>query len=294
MKNGHWEKNLFELIRRTATDLPSEVEAALRRGLRAEQKGSHAHWALQTMLENVALCRKEDLPLCQDSGTMTFYFSVPTGFDTNALIARTRQAVAKATQRGYLRLNTVETLSGDMCTTNVSHASPVMHFRQGARKTVDVRLIMKGGGCENVGRQYSLPDMSLNAERDLDGVRRCILDTIWRAQGAGCSPCVMGICLGGDRANGYAHAKEQFLHRLADRSRVKALARLEARILKEARMLGVGPMGLGGKTTLLGVNIGSLSRIPASYFVTVSVMCWAFRRRGAVLGPEGGRHRWLY
>jgi len=294
MKENLWEKNLFDLIRRTSTDLPADVEAALRRALNSEKKHSPAAWALETMLANAAASRRRDTPLCQDTGTLTFFFSVPVGFDTNALSARTRTAVAKATRAGYLRQNTVDSVSGALYETNIAHAAPVIHFQQGARKDVDVRLVMKGGGCENVGRQYSLPDAALGAERDLEGVRRCVLDALWQAQGLGCAPGALGVCIGGDRATGYEYAKVQFLHKLGHRSRIKSLARLERRILLDARELGIGPMGLGGRTTLLGVNIGALSRLPASYFVTVSYMCWAFRRRGAVLGPEGGLHRWLY
>jgi fumarate hydratase class I len=154
--------------------------------------------------------------------------------------------------------------------------------------------MLKGGGCENVGTQYSLPDTTLNAGRDMAGVRACILDAVYQAQGRGCAPGVLGVCIGGDRATGYAHSKEQFKRKLSDRSSVKALAKLETGILKEAQQLGIGPMGLGGQTTLLGLKLGALSRLPASYFVSVSYMCWAFRRRGALLGPEGGVQRWLY
>jgi len=170
----------------------------------------------------------------------------------------------------------------------------VFHFHQGARKTVDVRLVMKGGGCENVGSQYSLPDVDLNAGRDLEGVRLCILDAVWQAQGNGCAPGILGVCIGGDRATGYAVSKEQFFRKLNDKSSVRELARLETRIMREARSLEIGPMGMGGRTTLLGVKLEALSRVPASMFVTVSFMCWAFRRRGVVLGPEGGLKRWLY
>jgi len=195
---------------------------------------------------------------------------------------------------GYLRQNTVDSVSGAPYETNIAHAAPVIHFQQGARKNVDLRLLMKGGGCENVGWQCSLPDAALAADRDLEGVRKCALEALWLAQGAGCAPGVLGICIGGDRAMGYEYAKIQFLHKLGHRSRIKSLGRLERRIMKDAQELGIGPMGLGGKMTLLGVNIGALSRLPASYFVTVSYMCWAFRRRGAVLGSGGGLHRWLY
>ena len=127
----------------------------------------------------------------------------------------------------------------------------------------------------------------------MDGVRRCILDAVWRAQGRGCSPGVAGVCIGGDRSTGYAHSKEQFLRKLNEWSEVKELARLEKRVMKDVRQLGIGPMGLGGKTTLLGVKIGALSRLPACYFVSVSYMCWAFRRHGVVLGPNGGVRRWV-
>ncbi len=294
MRNGHWEKNLFELIRRTSVDLPSDVEAGIKRALKKERKDSHAYWVLETILENAAISRRNDTPLCQDTGTLTFYFGVPVGFDTNAIVAHTRAAVAKATRQGYLRQNTIDSVSGASYDTNIGSASPVFVFQQQARKKVEVRLIMKGGGSENVGLQYSLPDFSINANRDLEGVRRCILDAVWRAQGNGCAPGVVGVCVGGDRATGYKQSKELFLRRLPDRSRVKALARLEERIMKDVEKLGIGPMGLGGRTTLLGVKIDALSRLPASFFVTVSYMCWAFRRRGVLLGSEGGVHRWLY
>jgi len=294
VKKGLWEKNILELIRRTSTDLPSDVEAGIRKALRREKKGSHGAWVLTSLLENAAVARRESVPICQDTGTLMFFFSVPVGFDTNMLVSRTRGAIARATRRGYLRLNTVDSVSGASYDTNIAHGSPVFHFQQGARKTVEVRLIMKGGGCENVGKQYSLPDTKLEAGRDMDGVRRCVLDAAWEAQGKGCAPGVVGVCIGGDRSGGYFHSKEQFLRKLGDKASVRALARLEDRLTKEIQQLGIGPMGLGGRGTVLGVKIGALSRLPASYFVSVSYMCWAFRRRGVLLGPEGGAHRWLY
>ncbi|MFO7870049.1 MAG: fumarate hydratase [Kiritimatiellia bacterium] len=293
MKKAHWEKNIHELIRRTSVDLPADVEAAIRRALRRQKKSSRAAWVLETMIENAERARSNDVPICQDTGTLTFYFSVPSGFDTNALAAITRSAISKATRRGYLRQNTFDSISGDSYQTNIAHGSPVFYFEQGGRKTVDVRLLMKGGGCENVGRQYSLPDPELEAERDLIGVRKCILDAVWRAQGRGCSPGVVGVCVGGDRSTGYAHAKRQFLRKLGKKSHVKDLARLEDRIMKDVKHLGIGPMGLGGEPTLLGARIDALSRLPASFFVTVSYMCWAFRRRGVLLGSAGGIQRWL-
>lgn len=291
-KHDLWEASLFELIRRTSVDLPVDVEQALRRAYKIEKKDSRARWVLNTILENVQKARENDAPLCQDTGSLIFYFQVPVGFDTNFLVAVTRMAVARATRFGYLRQNTIDSITGESCATNVAHGAPIFYFEQCARTTVDVRLIMKGGGCENVGRQYSLPDSELNAGRDLEGVRRCILDAIVSAQGNGCAPGILGVCIGGDRATGYECSKAQFLRKIDDRSSVKVLARLEERILKESKQLAIGPMGFGGTTALLGVKIGSLSRLPASFFVTVSYMCWAFRRRGVLLSLRGGFKKW--
>ena len=291
---SYWQKNIVELIRRTSTSLPADVEGALKRNLRKEKKGSHAAWFLDGLLENVQLARSESLPICQDTGTLNFYYSVPAGFDTNALVAETKRAVSEATRHGYLRQNTINAVTGLPVITNVSDGSPVFHFTQGARKTVDVRLVMKGGGCENVGQQYSLPNVALDAGRDLAGVRKCVLDAVWQAQGNGCAPGIVGVCIGGDRASGMACAKQQFLRKIGDRSPLKKLAQFERMILRESAKLGIGPMGGGGRSTLLDVKVGTLSRLPASFFVSVSFMCWAFRRRGALLGPEGGVQRWLY
>lgn len=294
MKSSRWERNLFELIRRTATDLPADIELALKRALSNEKKGSRAWWIIENILQNVELARKKDIPICQDSGSLIFHFCVPVGFDTNALVAFTRSAVSKATRSGYLRQNTLDPISGSSYETNVAHGAPQFYFQQGARKTVEVRLMMKGGGSENIGCQFNLPDPTLKAERNLEGVRKCVLKAICDAQGKGCPPCVVGVCIGGDRANGYAYAEAQFLRKLNDRSRVKIISRLERRTLKDIAKLEIGPMGLGGKTSILAVKIDSLSRIPASFFVSVSFMCWAFRRRGVVMGTEGGLYRWIY
>lgn len=291
---AQWEASLFELIRRTSVDLPADVEQALRGAYRTEKKNGRARWTLEAILENIQKSRDNDAPLCQDTGTLIFYFQVPVGFDTNTLVSAARVAVARATRFGYLRQNTIDSVTGVPCETNVAHGAPVFYFEQCARTTIDVRLIMKGGGCENVGHQYSLPDKALGANRDMEGVRRCVLDAIVTAQGNGCAPGILGVCIGGDRATGYECSKAQFLRKLDDKSPVKTLAKLEDRLLKESKLLGIGPMGLGGATTLLGVKIGAMSRVPASFFVTVSYMCWAFRRRGALMTVRGGFKKWLY
>jgi len=202
--------------------------------------------------------------------------------------------VRLATEKGWLRQNSVDSLTGANAGTNVGPGHPSIHFEPTREDTVEVRLMLKGGGCENVGAQYALPDTALGAGRDLAGVRRCVLDAVMKAQGKGCGPGILGVCVGGDRGSGYAASKEQLLRPMDDTNPNPELAALEASLVDEANRLGIGPMGFGGTTTLLGVKIGVLNRLPASYFVSVSYMCWAHRRQGVALDEGHAIREWLY
>ncbi len=267
-----------ELIRSTSTDLPADIERALRAGRAAEVPDSRAAFVLDTIIENVGIARRRVVPMCQDTGTLTFWIDAPARAVRQQVVEALRAAVAEATARGWLRQNTIEVPGGRSITDNLSASHPVVHWHVAERADLRVRLLMKGGGCENVGIQYALPDQELGAGRDLEGVRRCLLDAVWRAQGNGCAPGILGVCIGGDRAGGFEAAKRQLLRPLDDRNPDETLDRLERRVLEEAQTLDIGPMGMSGRTTLLGVKIGALSRLPASYFVSVSYLCWAVRR----------------
>ena len=268
-------EKLTALIRDTSSSLPEDVEKALRSARRRERAGSSAAVVLGTILDNVALARRKGTPLCQDTGTLTFF--VDERLRRRVTPAAIAKAVAAATKKGYLRKNTIDSVDGRSYDDNVCEGAPVVHYCE----TKGVTLVMKGGGSENMSRQYSLPDAALGAGRDLAGVRKCLLDAVVKTQGYGCAPGILGVCVGGDRATAYETAKLQLLRSLdaageADDPRLRTL---ERRILKEANSLGVGPMGLGGATTLLGVRIAARPRVPASFFVTVAYMCWACRRR---------------
>ena len=288
-----WTDTLAELIRRTTSDLPADAEAALRRAAATEAPDSQAALFLGALIENTVLARAQSTPLCQDTGTLTFFWDVPRGTDTLPLEHAAREAVARATANGWLRRNTIDTLSGRSLDDNLAEGAPVCHFEQSAQsQSATVWLLQKGGGSENMSVQYSLPDESLNASRDLAGVRACILDAVWRAQGFGCAPGVLGVCVGADRAEGFLTAKRQLLRPLDDAAPAPELAALERRVLGEANTLGIGPMGMGGRTTLLGVKIAARSRLPASYLVTVAYLCWACRRRGVRVAADGAAE-WL-
>ncbi len=271
-------ESFVELIRRAATDLPVDVETALREARSREESGSAAAGALDTILENVALARAKSTPVCQDTGTPIFYVYHPLGMSTRVLKEQIQQATAEATARAYLRPNAVDSLTGRNSGNNLGVGFPTFHFEEWEEDYLRVRLLLKGGGSENVATQYKLPYAPLKAGRDLEGVRRVILDAVYQAQGKGCAPGVLGVALGSDRGYGYVHAKEQLFRLLDDTNPVPELAELEARLLREGNELGIGPMGFGGRTTLLGVKIGAYHRLPACYFVSVAYMCWACRR----------------
>ncbi len=286
--------NLLELVRRTSAELPDDVVHTIARAARQEQDGTSGQWAMNIIADNIDMAKRKSAPLCQDTGSILFFVKAPKGFDQLAFEKAAAAAVAEATAKGYLRQNSVDSVSGKNTGNNLGPGSPSFHFHQHRGARLDVRLILKGGGCENVGAQYSLPDTRVNASRDLDGVRKVILDAVVQAQGKGCGPGILGVCIGGDRATGYLHSKEQLLRTMDDANPDPALAALEKDIVISANKLGIGPMGFGGATTLLGCRIGALNRLPASYFVSISYMCWAYRRQGFVLGGGGKIVEWLY
>ncbi len=273
-------EHLLELIRLTATDLPPDVETSLRQAVEREEPGSAARGALEAILKNVDLSRQNATPICQDTGTPIFYVYYPLGWSTRDLRQQIRDAVAQATARSYLRPNAVNAISDKNTGNNLGDAYfPTIHFEEVDGDTLTVELMLKGGGCENVGAQYSLPDSRLGAGRDLKGVRKVVLDAVHKAQGQGCAPGVLGVAVGGDRGSSFYASKEVLYRRLDDVNPDPQLAALETRLTDEANQLGIGPMGFGGKTTVLGTKITGLHRLPASFFVSVSYMCWAYRRR---------------
>lgn len=286
--------SLVEIIRKTSTEMPDDISKALIRNAEQELAQTTAAYAMDIIKENMRIAKAKSQPLCQDTGTVLFYVDCPVGFDEYSFTKNILKAVTKATKLGFLRQNSVDSLTGKNDGTNVGPGAPVIHYHQEKRRNVRVRLMLKGGGCENVGAQYSLPHTALNAGRDLDGVRKVVLDGVLQAQGRGCSPGVLGVCIGGDRSTGYEHAKFQLLRYLDDKNSHPELAKMETEITMAANQLGIGPMGFGGKTTLLGCKIGVLNRLPASFFVSIAYMCWSYRRQGCTLDAKGKMGKWLY
>jgi fumarate hydratase class I len=294
----HFFDSLVTLITRTSTDLPPDVRKAMGMALGSEERGTRAGQAMTIIAQNIDQAASCEGPICQDTGMPTFEVKVPIGANQIWMKEQIRAAVAEATRLGKLRPNSVDSITGENSGNNLGPGTPIIHFEQWEEPEVEIKLILKGGGCENTNAQYSLPadlDHLGRADRSLDGVRKCILHAVWKAQGKGCSPGAVGVCIGGDRTSGYLHAKEQLFRTLDDRNADPRLAELEDSIMAAANELTVGPMGFGGKTSLIGCKIGALNRLPASFFLSVAYDCWAFRRLGLRLDPESGAIRsWLY
>src|SRR3954453_10395386 len=290
--------SLLELITQTSTNLPPDVRAAMSIAAHEETPGTQASQALDIILSNVDMAVDDEGPICQDTGMPTFFVHTPVGVNQIHIKKAIREAVAEATRRGKLRPNSVDSITGKNSGNNLGEGTPVIHFEQWEEDEIDVRLILKGGGCENKNIQYSGPsnlDHLGRADRNLEGVRKCLLHAVWQAQGQGCAPGALGVCIGSDRAHGYDLAKSQLLRTLDDVNSDPALAKLESEIMEEANRLGIGAMGFGGKASLIGCKIAAANRLPASFFVSVAYDCWAFRRLGVRLDAGNGAiTSWLY
>jgi fumarate hydratase class I len=290
--------SMVQLITKTSTDLPPDVRAAMGLAVRTEAPATRAGQALTIIAQNIDQAASCEGPICQDTGMPTFDVKVPVGINQIWLRAQIREAIAEATRLGKLRPNSVDSITGENSGNNLGPGTPIIHFEQWEEPGIEVKLILKGGGCENTNAQYALPtelDHLGRADRTLDGVRKCILHAVWKAQGKGCSPGAVGVCVGGDRTSGYVHAKEQLFRTLDDANPDRRLAAIESAVMDEANRLTVGPMGFGGQTSLIGCKIGALNRLPASFFVSVAYDCWAFRRLGVRLdAATGAVTEWLY
>src|SRR5271154_3271437 len=290
--------SLLELITQTSTNLPPDVRAAMSLATDNETPGTQSSQAFNIILANIDMAQEDEGPICQDTGMPTFYVHTPVGANQIRIKGAIRAAVAEATRLGKLRPNSVDSITGKNSGDNLGEETPVIHFEQWEEDEIEVKLILKGGGCENKNIQYSLPselEHMGRADRNLEGVRKCILHAVWQAQGQGCAPGAVGVCIGSDRAHGYDLAKGQLFRTLDDTNPNPELATLESEIMDEANRIGVGAMGFGGKVSLIGCKVCAANRLPASFFVSVAYDCWAFRRLGVRLDAfSGAITQWLY
>lgn len=291
-------ESMYQLIVETSTKLPKDVRRAIAKAKLSESAGTRSAMSLATITENITMADENVSPICQDTGLPTFKIKTPVGVNQLKIKDAIYAAIVQATKDGKLRPNSVDSLTGANSGDNLGVGTPVIKFEQWEKDYIDARLILKGGGCENKNIQYSLPcelEGLGRAGRDLDGIRKCVMHSVYQAQGQGCSAGVIGVGIGGDRTSGYELAKEQLFRSLDDENTVPELKELEEYVMENANKLGIGTMGFGGETTLLGCKVGVANRIPASFFVSVAYNCWAYRRLGVKLHAESGDlMEWMY
>ena len=276
----------LELVRLCAVELPADVKQALERARKGEEEGSMAQNTFNSLLENVEVARKNNFPMCQDTGAPIFWVHYNSDHSQLELERQMTGAVKRASGIPYLRPNAVDPLTGKNSGDNTGNGIPIFHFHEWDKDYLKVDMMLKGGGSENASSQYKLPDQGLGAGRNLEGVRRCVLDAINRVQGLGCAPGVVGVGIGGNRDTGFEAAKYALLRKFDEPNPVPELDVLEKRLLDELNQLGIGPMGFGGNTTVLDVKAAALHRLPACYFVSVAYTCWAMRRHSMIV--KGG------
>ena len=298
MNTTNLKQSIYQLIVETSTNLPSDVRRTIQAANAREDKTSKSGTAMNTITRNIDMACENIGPICQDTGMPTFEVHTPVGTDQIEIEEIIKEQVALATKNGKLRTNSVDSIDGKNTGTNLGPGTPVIHFKQWRKNHIEIKLILKGGGCENKNIQYSLPcelEHLGKAGRDIDGVRKCIMHAVWQAQGQGCSAGFIGVGIGGDRTSGYALAKEQLFRETDDVNTDPVLAELENYVLNNADKLKIGTMGFGGDVTLLGCKIAKNNRLPASYFVSVAYNCWAYRRLGIEIDNEtGALLKWQY
>jgi len=281
--------HILELIKRASTKMPGDVVKALERHRDKEIPGSRSERILTAILDNIRVAGSQQTPICQDTGNNVYYVNAPPSFTQADIERAIHAATRKATKQFFLRANAVDPISGENTDDGVGTGFPQIRYQQWSRKELRIDLVLKGGGAEDVSAQYRLPEPGLRAGRSLDGVARVVIDAVQRAQGLGCAPGIIGVGIGGDRETSHQIAKEQLLRKIDDKASDKRLVALEKELYETLNRLGIGPMGFGGKTTVLAVKVGVQHRHPNNFFVSIAYGCWANRRATLIATGTGAR-----
>ena len=275
------ESVTVELLRKAVTTLPSDVKEVLKRAYEVEEGVGKIQ--LKNILDNIELAEKKQFTICQDTGTVYFYVKAGGCFKG---LEKIRGALIKGVRRATveipLRPNAVNPLTQENSGDNTGFHIPHIYWEVVEGEEVEITVLPKGGGSENTSK-YTM----LKPSDGLDGVKKFVLETIIEAGAQPCPPTIIGVGLGGGADIAMKLAKTALLRPLNSHHPDRKVAEIEAELLEAANMTGIGPMGLGGKTTALAVHIEYAHRHPASYPVGIVFQCWAARRASAKILPDG-------
>ena len=272
----------FKLLQLAVTELPRDVKVALQRAYR-EEENEVGKSQLEAILKNVELAEKTRAPMCQDTGVVIFYVKAGSQVDgLDKVEDALRNATVRATRELPLRPNAVDPFTQKNTGDNTGRHIPYIHWEVVPGDTLEITVLPKGGGSENVSALCMLsPNQGIN------GLKKFVVDTVINAGAKPCPPTVLGVAVGGGADIAMKLAKETLLRPLDQPNPDPELAKLEQELREAANSTGIGPMGLGGKITVLDVNVDYAHRHPASYPVAVVVQCWAARRASARIYSDG-------
>ena len=272
---------MVELIRKAETQLPEDVIKSLKQAYELE-KGV-AKTQIAAILENIDLARKSKRPMCQDTGIQTFFVEVGIDFPNIKMLKKViSDGVKKATSEIPLRPNTMDPLTGENHKDNTGEHIPYITWDLTKGSDVKITAFPKGGGSENMSRLGMLkPGVGIK------GVKDFVVEEIIKAAGQPCPPTVVGVGIGGGADLSLKLGKKALLRPVGIRNKDKKIASIEEELIKRINASGIGPMGLGGKTTVLDVHVEIAHRHPASLPVGIAVQCWADRRAYMVIYRDG-------
>ena len=276
------EETALSLIRLAVIQLPQDVKDALKHAYDTETSEA-GKINLRAILENVELAEKTKTPVCQDTGTIIFYVKAGSQApDLDKIEPALISATKKATTVIPLRPNAVDPMTGKNTGDNTGPHIPYVHWEITDGDTLDITVLPKGGGSENVCTTGMLvPGEGIN------GLKKFVIETVVKSGSNPCPPNILGVAIGGGSDIAMKLAKKALLRPLNQPNPSPELAKLEKELLEAVNQLGIGPMGLGGKWTILGVNIDYAARHPASFPAAVAFNCWAARRATARIHPDG-------
>ncbi|MFN3479152.1 MAG: fumarate hydratase [Thermodesulfovibrionales bacterium] len=266
---------IVELYRKALSTVPTDVEEALKKA-RNDERDPEARDFVSSIIDGIRSMRQQSMPLCVDMGIPTFVVKSPRGLSQTEIAKTIGEATAIATEKIPIKPCAVDIISEEVSASNTGQGFPIIYFEESPNDTLRIDLLLKGADCEVLGRTYLLPDEETGAERDLEGVKKVVLDAIKRSEGKGCMPFVIGVGIGGSKDQVSVLSKMQLFRKLGDRNEIPAIAMLEEETLVEANNLGLSWMK--GNSSILGIKIGVNHRHISSYLVDVSFSCWATRR----------------
>ena len=269
-----------ELLRKTVTRMTDDVVNELKNAMKNETE-EVPRMQLKAILDNLELAEKTTTPLCQDTGVTIFYVNLPRCLNVD-VEKGIIEGVRTATKEVPLRPNAVHPLTRKNPGDNVGRKMPYVNFKIWDKDYIEITVMTKGAGSENMS-QLSM----LTPSQGVKGVKEFILNVVLKAGSNPCPPTILGVGIGGSSDIATKLAKEALLRPIDKPNEDAEIASMEKELKDALNDLGIGVMGLGGKTTVLGVNIEYAFCHTASLPVAVNVQCWAARRGTAQIFPDG-------